>query len=710
MISRSDLSHSSSGVKLPKLELPTFSGDVLSWTSFWDMFNCHIHSSEQISDVAKFGYLKSCLQGRALKVVEALTLTHDNYKVAVDTLKNRFGRDEQIIFSHVLELLNLKTTVTASHDDSKYVAQLWTLRDKIELHVQNLSSLGVPGTEYAVFLVPIILSALPADIRAEWSREGEGHERDLDHCLKFLQREIQRIERSNVFTGLASSQPTADDKRTPKPRPKPADVTTVTALHTQSSSAAAGYKGPTCVFCKKRHLSEKCFEVLKLSGQKRYDRILEADVCARCLNPGHRAKICDKKCSRCYGNHNALMCGIILDFKSRSEAKTDSKSETKSAGIIVEDSSETSLVSNVSTDDSDSDMRTVLQTAKVPFVCPNGEKVNVKVMCDSGADIVYISSKCAQKYNPKYLGRKFNNYCSFGGHKGSKAVERNVFEIQLQCLNNSIMKFKAVEIPVICQPLIRPQIPTEILDQFRHVKLADEYPQNEPLEIDVLLGLTAYWKVISPRDPIIVDDIVALKSVFGYVLSGVFDSENIENEVSMMNVQFMCISNVSDQECSRFWDLESVGIDGSTAKKPTDDSVLTEFNKTIKYVDNKYEVSLPWKDDNCKHDLINNESQAMKSLVRLNCRLNKNVQLKENYAKVFDEYESLGIIEEVAADSVGLEKAVNYLPHFPVVQEGNVTTPVRPVFNCSATQITGKSLNDCLDKGPSLNPSLVDTS
>lgn len=42
------------------------------------------------------------------------------------------------------------------------------------------------------------MSRLPADIRMEWAREGEGHDSEIDWLLEFL-KENKRRERSQTF-------------------------------------------------------------------------------------------------------------------------------------------------------------------------------------------------------------------------------------------------------------------------------------------------------------------------------------------------------------------------------------------------------------------------------------------------------------------------------------------------------------------------------
>ena len=59
--------------RLPKLELPKFKGDLTTWTAFWDSFNSSVHENPDISNVDKFNYLKSRLEGPAARCVEGLS-------------------------------------------------------------------------------------------------------------------------------------------------------------------------------------------------------------------------------------------------------------------------------------------------------------------------------------------------------------------------------------------------------------------------------------------------------------------------------------------------------------------------------------------------------------------------------------------------------------------------------------------------------------
>lgn len=80
-------SSSSQHLKLPKYDLPVFSGDALNWQGFWDQFDVSVHSKEALSDIDRPNYLKRYLRGEALSAVSGLSLCSDNYKEVVKVLR-----------------------------------------------------------------------------------------------------------------------------------------------------------------------------------------------------------------------------------------------------------------------------------------------------------------------------------------------------------------------------------------------------------------------------------------------------------------------------------------------------------------------------------------------------------------------------------------------------------------------------------------------
>ena len=68
------------GVRLPKLEVSTFDGNVLNWTTFWEQFFVSVHSRTNISDTEKVVYLQQALKDSTAKhAIEGLSRTGDDY-------------------------------------------------------------------------------------------------------------------------------------------------------------------------------------------------------------------------------------------------------------------------------------------------------------------------------------------------------------------------------------------------------------------------------------------------------------------------------------------------------------------------------------------------------------------------------------------------------------------------------------------------------
>ena len=84
-------------VKLPKFTLPRFNGNPVKWTAFWDSYESSIHNNGELSEVDKFNYFRSLLEGSAFEAVQSLTLSAANYLDAISILKKRFGNRQLIV-------------------------------------------------------------------------------------------------------------------------------------------------------------------------------------------------------------------------------------------------------------------------------------------------------------------------------------------------------------------------------------------------------------------------------------------------------------------------------------------------------------------------------------------------------------------------------------------------------------------------------------
>ena len=93
---RINLGRHAPSLKLPKLSLKKFNGNLIKWMTFWDTFESSVHNNPTLSGIDKFNYLNYLLESEAADAISGLTLTAANYEEAVTTLKRRFGNKQLI--------------------------------------------------------------------------------------------------------------------------------------------------------------------------------------------------------------------------------------------------------------------------------------------------------------------------------------------------------------------------------------------------------------------------------------------------------------------------------------------------------------------------------------------------------------------------------------------------------------------------------------
>ena len=679
--------------KLPKLEIPKYSGDYTKWQPFWDKFTAVIDQSN-LPVVNKFTYLQSLLQGEAAAAIAGLSLTTENYTTAKAILEKRFGRKERIIFGHIQQLL--KPILTNG-------SNLWRLHDEIQANVRSLENLGVDRSTYGVVLTPLVLHQLPTHIRLEWARVGEGQEGNLTFLLDFLHDEIRRRERSQTFEPMPGPSTSGGTRHPRGPESKKHDQkggTGTTAAFLSSGSTSTKNNRATCVFCKGGHFSDQCPEIKDMNLDQRKEKIMRLGLCFICLGSHHLARNCQKHCYFCKGKHHAVLCQ-----KRSSSNNTEPKRENSVLHSTVEHDNDTNHI-GVSYANSKT-LNTVMQVVKTKI---NG--VGVNVMFDSGADRSFVTKTCADKLGLRNMGKKSLTYCCFA-EEGTVRKEklRDIFEMKV---NKDTVKL--IGMNVICCSMYRSRVPHDILDAFTGIPFEEDYGKGRPVKIDILIGLDNYWALMNNKCVKSTSGLVAQETAFGWMLSGAWYNDRSRSEQnhdqSMNNASktrsLFCQTEmaVSETEIRRMWDLDSIGIGPEESE---DDKMLDNFNKEIKWNGERYTVKLPWKDTSCKETMMNNKTQALSRLNSLSKKLNKNPDMKARYDAVLEDLQKNGIIGEIQNQNEETSNPTFYLPHRPVVREASTSTKVRPVFDASCKAENGISLNDCMNSGPNLIPNLAQT-
>ncbi|KRX15665.1 hypothetical protein T07_11352 [Trichinella nelsoni] len=97
-------------VRLPRLNLPKFDGDVTRFREFLDQFEVSVHHQVDLSNATKLAYFRGCLitieYGVALDAFRGLSAANQGYELAVQRLKERFDRPLVAVRAHILRFFH----------------------------------------------------------------------------------------------------------------------------------------------------------------------------------------------------------------------------------------------------------------------------------------------------------------------------------------------------------------------------------------------------------------------------------------------------------------------------------------------------------------------------------------------------------------------------------------------------------------------------
>jgi hypothetical protein len=226
----------------------------------------------------------------------------------------------------------------------------------------------------------------------------------------------------------------------------------------------------------------------------------------------------------------------------------------------------------------------------------------------------------------------------------------------------------------------------EAHQHLRDIEFEDQQTK-EKLPVHIILGANEYAKIRTSQVRIgRQGEPVAELTRFGWALMS--PGEDLNHTAG-----FMAVNTAMDHE--RLCSLDVLGL----ADSPSGDhGVVYQHREQLSRDPDEcwYETSLPWKGDHPPlSNYYNGSIRRMHNLVR---RLRKTGKLEEYDAIIREQIEE-GIVERAPSEAVGREF---YMPHRAVVREGAESTKTRVVYDCSAREGEGPSLNDCLDVGPPL--------
>lgn len=656
-------------VRLPRIELPMFAGNYEEWPTYKDLFMSLVHENSSLTNVQRLHYLKTSTTGEAAALLKHIQITDSNYLQAWDTLKQRYGNKRLIVNSLLKRLFLQKKSLTQT------AAQLKGLLDTTNEILNSLQNLKISIDSWDPMIIFLVVQKLDQESHKEWEQYAYSqHKDELPQWLdlkKFLESKFRTLELVTPPTVRSAMK----DR----------------VFHVSTKPEK------TCLMCKENHSLCRCKLFSKMQPLERNQYVLNNKLCFNCLTPGHSAFKCrvPMSCRICKRRHHSLL------HKPNNEnalATQETMQPTTSTQVNAE---EKTVLTSVMSLNSEERQVSLLATAVVIVQGNYGHTTILKALIDSGSQACFITQRATQILK---LHKTPVNLIVTGMESMKIQVKH---EVKVRVLSRWEPEFELpIHAYVMSKHLSSSSISSKhnIENELPHLKNLNLADPNfyESGTMDLLLGVQEYTKILQQglfKGPS--GTICAQNTSLGWIVMG---GSNIkinkrENTLTIMNMDDN--ANINDL-LKTIWE-----VDTNSTRYLTQEEQLCEtiFEKThTRNRNGRYKVKLPFKTEHPLSPEGNTRETAVRRLLQVERRFNKNSELKKEYTNVIDEYKQLKHMEEVPKKEIN-KKSV-YLPHFAVVRQDKETTKTRIVFDASCKGSNGVALNDELLPGPVLQEDL----
>ncbi|KAL0852869.1 hypothetical protein ABMA27_012663 [Loxostege sticticalis] len=678
----SNCSSKSCDVKLPKVNIPKFSGKYSEWNTFRDLFTSLIKNNKNLENVQKLLYLKGYLCGEAEQLLNNIPISDDNFQRCWKLLEDRYN-NKKYICHHILKRLFSQRNILNESANS-----LKELLDTTNDCLAALKNLGIDITSWDVLIIHILTLKLDVESRRQWEFHATDTRSNVSDELPTYKQFCDFL--TNRYRAMEFLDPRFNFNNRNQNLP----VNKTKSMHVSNTN---------CPFCSEEHKLSFCQKFKNESVDSRREFVQSNNICFCCLGSKHSARFCQAnvKCRICRKKHHALLhpagkgtSGIQSTVAQVKDTPLNNSGSTDVEGTDLADP----VISLFSTKDYKVS-QVLLATALLDTTSRRGEKFVIRALLDQGSQSSFITESIVQLLSLKKIPVR-SQISGVGGE--NSLISKAMVEIEVSSRTDPNVRYqiRAYVLPSITTLLPSEKVKVTEWKEFTELVLADP-GYSSPSRIDMLLGAEIYSQILQDgvkKSP--VGSLVAQATSLGWILSGAVQiSENLPGKIKVMHCQ------VNDNELlKRFWELEDE-IQMSKEKMYTEEERRCEeiFAETTRRdEEGRYIVRLPVTSET--PEVTNSLQIAQRRLYSLERRL-KDGDLKEQYKAVINEYVTMGHMELVPENEIKRRGAI-YLPHHAVVREDRETTKVRTVFDASCKGTNKMSLNDNMLIGPTLQPDL----
>lgn len=661
----------SNTAKLPKITIRSFDGKLENWVSYKELFDSLIHNRD-IPNVEKLHYLLSSVQGPAYDLIKSFPLSDDNYMNAYETLTKHYDKKRQIALVYYEKLLNCEPAKTKGDLDRIFRA--------FNENLNILAKFNLPDYNFMMFYLLWSKLDLPTREAFELQLDGETDIPRFEDLKKFIEKRSIALENSTIKLNITTN--------------KPATSKTKSALIVPATPTS------NCPICATMgHGLSKCPNFLKLLPTERFSKIKEKGLCIVCFSSSHRLKSCKSVacCSRCGSRHHTL-----LHFEK--DVEPSDKVQAPQSDCQLTTLSVPSC-----------NMQALFSTAVVHIKNSQGKLMPIRILFDSGSACNFVTKDAVDRLGLHVTSS--HQSVNGIGQTSTNVLGHVACEIFSTKVNNTSKLFSldAFVLSTICSDMPAGQIDVSTWTHLRNLDLADPH-FYEPGPVDMLVNVNLFASALrpglvkgKPGEP------MAICTVFGWIVMGEcaadIDSSHcrFRNDSCVATKDCLFVSSLSlDSNIKRFWEIENVDTPKTVIMSKNDLSCESQMEAAYRREpEGTMVVPLTFVDLQDKPRFSNSREIALKRLLTLERKFRINPQFRTAYVNFMEDYLKCGHMEEVEPPS-SREGHFYYIPHFGILRPDSISTPLRSVFDASAKDALGKSLNDTLLPGPKLQKNIFD--
>ena len=632
-------------------DLPHFDGNAEDWPVF---LTAYVQSTTayRYNNFENNQRLLKALRGEAKKAVKCLLIHPDNVTNAVEQLRLKFGRPNQLIHSQLREVRELpqlsENSLSKLPDFATKVNNLAVFLQAIDgqQHINNPT------------LLDEIVQKLPMSKKMEWAKMAMQLKPypTVVHLSAWLGEmaaiinSIQDVEKEGRRRVLLAT----DQNREKEP-----------AQHSKPQQQST----TSCPFCNMQHKLEACAAFTKLDIKERWNWVKRHRVCFACFQRAHSKNNCPKKttCSTngCTRRHHPLL-----------HEDTTNPPPSNVLSCVTSQSN-----------------KLLFRILPVTLYGENCQ-MDIYALFDDGSSITMLDQEVANQLGVRGSAQNLNIHW-FGGRSASEKVTAFNIHVRGQSktkrhLMRNVYAVSNLNLPA--QSLSQEEINRAMRNGSGNMTPYTDIVPKLLIGLDhAHLGMPMSIKKPQPSAPI------ATHTKLGWLVYGPSPSNSLSHQSACLLVDVHRDASI-DKMVTDFFNVESIGVRAAPLIESCDDIRAKEIlNATTKRVEGRFETGLLWRTNDIK--LPNSYNSALRRLDGMDKKMMSDNQFALAYKGIIEGYVEKGYARMIPDEELHTQHPRTwYLPHFAVFNP-NKPSKIRLVFDAAATT-SDVSLNSMLLKGP----------